>query len=379
MAYSEEIQKLVEQGAKDMAAKEYEKAVDHYSEACQLSNLEAGTDDPDLLYLYGWALYENAVANSDVLGQGAAKSTLEADAAAAAADDAEEDDAEGGGGMMQFSEKVAEGEEIEQLDSPEATGAAAVDAEVGDDGEATDEAIANALAAVDAPDERTAAEVEQEVAEEAPEQSDFEIAWDILDLTRSLLQKKLELTDKEESTEKTTEDISKKIKKKLADVYSLLGDISLETENFAQAGQDLGSMVDLRKQLYPEASGALTEAFYRLSLALEFTDLPASIGAQRLALKTISAREKEGEKIDPDIIQEMKQRLYDLEKGDAEVKAQKKQIMEGIIGKSSSTGSSTEAAPVAAVNDLSGMVKKRKAPKKAPKPSKKAKPAEPAK
>ncbi|VEU19660.1 DEKNAAC100076 [Brettanomyces naardenensis] len=376
--FSVEITKLLDKGARDMASKQYELAVDHYSEACELSNLESGKDDPDLLYLYGWSLFENAVANSDVLGQNAANATLEetkreAEEIERGGEDSEKAGLEGGG-MMQFNDKLAEDEGNDEEEEEEE----------GEEEEKTAENI-----------EQDKTGDEEESNENPPQvegqQSDFEIAWEILDLTRTILQKEVSDTEKEEDgdgkrdvpyltsdKESELEDQPPIVlmKKKLADVYSLLGDISLETENFQQAGADLTTMVDLRRQLYPLATGSLTEAYYKLSLATEFTDLPGSIEAMRMVLKSIEERTSKGEKIEKDVIQEMKQRLYDLEKGDRKIKEEKERIMKGILGGIASTTTANSVEGVASetpipsddnssasqlmVNDLTSLVKKRK-------------------
>ncbi|KAG0675452.1 hypothetical protein C6P42_001750 [Pichia californica] len=46
------LEKLLQDGAEAMAANRFEDAVGIYSEACQMSNLENGKDDPDLMFLY---------------------------------------------------------------------------------------------------------------------------------------------------------------------------------------------------------------------------------------------------------------------------------------------------------------------------------------
>lgn len=50
--YSAEVSKLLESGAKSYAAKDYEEAVNHYGEACQIySSDNEGKESPELLFL----------------------------------------------------------------------------------------------------------------------------------------------------------------------------------------------------------------------------------------------------------------------------------------------------------------------------------------
>lgn len=385
--YSAEITKVLNEGARAMPAKQYERAVELYSEACELNNLDIDEDDPDLLYLYGWSLFENAVASSDVLGKKAADEKLEETKKDVEGENNEKDGTDGDGsekeevgedgGMMQFNDRLAEDEDDEEE-------AVQQKAQEGTAKESDNEHELNQ----DEDKNTNNLEKEGDDEEDGAQQSDFEIAWDILDLTRTILEKKIRDLSKE-SKEKLVvpyltsdkDDQLKgkpkiiRLKKKLADVYALLGDISLETDNFAQAGSDLNSMMKLRKELYPFASGSLTEGFYKLSLALEFSDLGGSIDAMKQALKTIKKRQSQGEHIDKDLIQEMRQRLYDLEKGNKKIKAEKDIIMKGILGElstakkpkqpalaakhsSSSLNSKQKAQPL--VHDLTSLVHKRK-------------------
>mgnify|MGYP003362545544 CR=1 FL=1 len=381
--YSAEITKVLNEGARAMAAKQYEKAVELYSEACELNNLEIGEDDPDLLYLYGWSLFENAVASSDVLGRKAADEKLEETKKevedeenrdkGGTDDDGSEKEEIGDDGMMQFNDKLAEDEDEEDgITSSK------------EDEKKDEEDMEHKLKKQEIDKEK-----EDGKEEESAQQSDFEIAWDILDLTRTILVKKIQDLSQENNEKLTTpylksdnDDALKGkpkivfLKKKLADVYALLGDISLETDNFSQAGLDLTSMMKLRRELYPFASGGLTEGYYKLSLALEFSDLSGSIDAMKQALKTIKQRQNKGENIDKDLIQEMRQRLYDLEKGNKKIKAEKDIIMKGILGELSTTKKPKATTVVAEassssikaneqkvqplVNDLTSLVHKRK-------------------
>ncbi|KAG7838630.1 hypothetical protein KL939_001497 [Ogataea angusta] len=335
-SYSQELVKLLEKGAQAFAEKQYEKSVEYYSEACEKSNLLTGNDDPDLLFLYAKSLFENAVSKSEVLG-------------AQNNQDEKAEETEDDNGMFQFNEQLAENEEDEE----------------GSEQEQEEQ------------EQEESHEQEQEQGEEGEEQTDFEVSWEILDLTRTLYEEKLNsLQDEQlvkpylESDKKDIQEITSPlvaIKRKLSEVYDLLGEISLETENFSQAAQDFTTLANLRTELYPFSSRLVSEAYYKLSLASEFNTGEAgssatAVEAMEKSLKSIKERyELPDEEKDESLLQEMEQRLDDLRKGDAAIQEEKKKIMMGILGESD--GTEIKATPkTVPVNDLTGMVKKRKQP-----------------
>ena len=205
-----------------------------------------------------------------------------------------------------------------------------------------------------------------------------------MDLARSLFEQQLEkcldkpsktpylATDSEEPQNKYVT-----ITKKLSEVYDLLGEVSLESENFPQAAADLQKSLELREQLYDSQLSALvSESHYKLSLALEFCvedpNLRAKSAEQmRLAIASVERRNEteknEAKKKDNlELLNELKERYADLRKDPAEeFDEQKLDIIKGILGEASETGEKSDPnkAKRTAVNDLSGMVKKKK-PKK---------------
>ncbi|KAG7885130.1 hypothetical protein KL938_001387 [Ogataea parapolymorpha] len=334
--YSQELVKLLEKGAQAFAEKQYEKSVEYYSEACEKSNLLTGSDDPDLLFLYAKSLFENAVSKSEVLGGQNNQ-------------DEKAEETEDDNGMFQFNEQLAENEEDEEESEQE----------------------------LEQGQEEHSHEQEEEQGEESEEQTDFEVSWEILDLTRTLYEEKLSSLQDEQlkkpyldSDKKDIKEISSPfvaIKKKLSEVYDLLGEISLETENFSQAAQDFTTLANLRTELYPFSSRLVSEAYYKLSLASEFNTGEAgssstAVEAMEKSLKSIKeGYELPDEERDESLLQEMEQRLDDLRKGDAAIQEEKKKIMMGILGETD--GTEIKATPkTVPVNDLTGMVKKRKQP-----------------
>lgn len=360
MAYSEKISQAIAEGAKLYAIKQFDEAATKYADACAAYNEEHDEDDADLLLLYGKALFQSAVTRSGMLG-GIGENHEE--------ENADEEKEENEEGNFHFEDGIAQ--------------------EVDDDENAQKEEDEEEEEAADQ-DEDKENQDNEEQQEAGPEQSDFEVAWEILELTRSLLDKRLE-GQSAEGVEKpylknadeipSSEYVSNI--KKLSEVYDLLGEVSLEAENFAQAATDLHRCLELRQQLYPKDSGLVSECHYKLSLALEFSltdNLREEATEQmKLAIESVKLRnskesDEEKKKDNDNLLRDMDERYKELKKSPKpDLKAEQMDIIKGIMGEavSSTQGSSSSKAvqdlsnmvkrkPV--VNDLSSMVKKRKAP-----------------
>ncbi|ODQ80016.1 hypothetical protein BABINDRAFT_36049 [Babjeviella inositovora NRRL Y-12698] len=334
MSFSPEISTLIADGAKLYAAQEFEQSADKYAEACQVYNEQAEADNADLLFLYGKTLFQAAVSKSEVFGGSAEQND----------DENENEDAKTAkeSGMFQFSEDVPLAEE-------------------------EDDAF------------EKAAEEENSEEEEEPEgedQTDFEVAWEILDLARTLFEKQLHDAQKEAPAAETVIPLLKSdteepvspvvtLKKKLSETYDLLGEVSLEAENFKQAALDFEQTLVLRLELYPALSSLVSESHYKLSLALEFcvddaTARARAVEQMELALVSVKARIELSGELDDELVQDLEDRVAELKKDPvAEMEAEKLRIMQGILGEATGEEKPVSSAPV---NDLTGMVKKRKAP-----------------
>jgi len=296
---------LKAQAAKSYAQKDYSAASDFYAQACELQSSIDGDDNPQnahLLYLYGRSLFQVALTKSDVLGGKPAE---------------EQDEKEKKGGKGKGKGKDASKVEGEGEDGKLKSPAPGVGAKGGFFSFTGDENWD------DSEEEGEGADAEEEDADAEKEGDDFTLAWEILDFARVLFLKQLgpsapsdestggETTSAEvadvpttgtdeskpivqETTTDTSDDpitsvpnpdsappttsTSAEIKKPdiktlqttLADTYDLLGEVSLESESFPQAAKDLRSSLELKLGLYPPASTLISEAHFKLSLALEF-------------------------------------------------------------------------------------------------------------
>lgn len=355
--YSTEILDLLKEGSQAYSLKDFDQAASKYADACASFNEEHGKDCPDLLLLYGKALFQSGVSKSGVLGGvSAQQETTKKD------NEAENDEANFEEGMANDESEVA-AEEDEEDD----------EAEIGnDEGQEDDN------------DNQKADDQEDEAAPEE-EQSDFEAAWEILDLSRALFE------DRISKLEETAADLTSPLiksdneepkndyvanLKKLSETYDLLGEVSLESENFPQAAADLASCLKLRQKLFDaKTSSLISESHYKLSLALEFCLEDPELRSKaaehmKHAIESVKARndietDKEKKEDNEQLLVELNERFEELKKDpEQDLRDQQMNIIKGILGEATSDG--PKQANIASVvqnkvNDLSSMVKKRKA------------------
>lgn len=379
MSYSAEINQLILEGSKSYALKDFELASEKYGRACEVYSKEhEGDEDGDLLFLYGKALYQNGVSKSEVLGGVGAN---EQGSTGENQDEGDDENAEDDEKFQFYDAEPIEGEVEAGKETPEA-GEREKNVNPEDDDED-----------------------QQEGNSEGQEPGDLEMAWIILDATRGVFEKRLESANKPTQSppyiHNETDSINDehvKLLKKLSETYDILGEVSLEMENFPQSAQDLTKSLELRLELYPFDSPLVSESHYKLALALEFSveDGGQDVNEARqnaakhiqLAIKSTEARNKKEtdesvKKDNEEMIGELKEKYQDLSKDPSEQLQQEQlDIVKGLLGgeaaganagqaiinnltsmvKKQGEGSSSNTASNASkpVNDLSGLVKKRK-------------------
>ncbi|KAJ2909994.1 hypothetical protein GGI21_001319, partial [Coemansia aciculifera] len=97
-------------------------------------------------------------------------------------------------------------------------------------------------------------EEDEENEGEEEEEDDFAAAWEALDLARVIQAK---ATDS-------------KSQLKYAETLMLLGDVSMESENFAQAVKDFTEALEVKMQYLGDDSRELAELYYKVALAHEY-------------------------------------------------------------------------------------------------------------
>lgn len=261
---------LTAQATLKYSVKDYDAAVELYSQATELQaeiNGEMSPQNADLLYAYGRCLYHVAVNHSDVLGTKIAKDKQET--------------------PKKPRNKKREKEPAKKKSSSqqETVAKEEVAPSVGEEGRSTkpewDLQKRNRPLFQFTGDENWDTSEEEENEEDQgeegdqdpDEEDDFVNAYEVLDLARILLLKKLAEIDKAASNTGGELREVLQLKERLADTYDLQAEISLEGERFPTAVVDLKSALELKLALFPQESSLVAEAHYKLSLALEFSSV----------------------------------------------------------------------------------------------------------
>lgn len=264
-----EIKKLVGEGEAAMAAKYYETAVEHFADACKLYWEKHGDDNPDLLYLYGNAIFRFAqeqvqMFNTENVDSKQQQKAINMDNVQLEPLDEQEDPQPG----SSKAEELDNHKDKAEQEGPEK------------DGEE---------------------ENEDEAQDIQDEDDDFTTAWKIIDTCRVLYTKKLPVAEDRGA-----------IEKKLANVYTLLGDISIEDDEPGKAAPDYASALELKKKFLPEDSEDLVSAYYFAGLAYELTN--ESLEDLKSALKYYDSAVQTAKKAKTpaNLVTEMRQKVHDL-------------------------------------------------------------------
>ncbi|KAJ9110806.1 hypothetical protein QFC22_006662 [Naganishia vaughanmartiniae] len=227
-----------------MALGEWEKAVEKYADALEIMrgiHGEVAAELAPLLLPYGKALFEVACRQTGVLGK-----------ADAGAEEPEEKGPVGKAAQFTFEgdEDDDEEEQPEEGAAEGGEGQGAADGAEGDD-------------------------------------DDFTVAWEVLDLARTLFEK---------------QDL-RLVAKDLGETYAVLGDVSLETENFPQAVEDYTSALKTFHQCLPATSREIASSHYRLAIVLESLSDKKQEAIENVekAIESVQARKTAIERgLDPD-------------------------------------------------------------------------------
>lgn len=248
---------LVTRAAAKDAVKDYNAAAELYSQATEIQaeiNGEMSVENADLLYAYGKSLYNVGVSKSDVLGSKIAGGET------AQETEPTKKSKEPSAGLIQaaISSSTAEG----SLNPKKPT-------------ESTNQ-LFQFTGDENFADSDSEEEGDGVQAEEEEEDDDFENAFEVLDLARVLLLKKLEDAEQNSNGKGKLADVPsevRKIQERLADIYDLQAEISLEGESFVNAVSDLRAALELKETLYAFEDPSVSECHYKLSLALEFASV----------------------------------------------------------------------------------------------------------
>lgn len=284
-ATTEELMRKLDQlkaaATQQYSLKNYSAAAESFSEAAEIQdeiNGEMSLENADLLYQYGRCLYHVAVANSDVLGGKVAGSeepkrkkrkVSQAGASASAANGA-------GSSAGVISDALKDGEEKLAEDVVEAV------VEENSAPVKKEDAASKPYFQITGDENFTDSEEEEDDgdaaadAEAEEEEDDFATAFEVLDVARILLSRKLEASRAAGGKGTSEKPEQRQLKERLADTHDLQAEISLENERFQDAIMDTRESLALKIELYPQESSLVAEAHFKLSLALEFASVTST-------------------------------------------------------------------------------------------------------
>merc|ERR1719228_322818 len=219
-------------------------------------------------------------------------------------------------------------------------------------------------------------------AEDEEDPSNLQLAWEMLELAKVVYTK----------TAETSKDAE--LERKLCETYMVLGEVSLENENYPQAVEDLTICFKRRTESLAADSRCIAETHYQLGIAQGFdmkweeavTSLEAAIKVLETRIGNLKAetespdeskkedsfytREKEVTELEA-LIPDIKEKITDTNEMKAESIRKMKEAV-GFTSGSSSSGASTSASDP---KPISSIAIKRKADEKEDKEGEEAKKA----
>ncbi|KAJ1939049.1 hypothetical protein FBU59_004250 [Linderina macrospora] len=315
---------LLESGTRAFALSNWEQAIDHFGELSSLTEQTFGSESQryaDSLVMYGRALLQHAIEQTALLAQ---KALAEA--------------ATGG--------KAVENKETEE--------GAPSKSNIRFEGE---------------PDFRQVEEEQQEEEEEQEEEDDdFGTAWAVLDVARMVQSK---ATDRKQRL-------------KYADTLMLLGDVSMESENFAQAAQDFSAALEVKAQYLGDDSRELAELYYKVALAHEYNNetskaLELMQDVERILQTRLDKIRETKEESEKEEVEGLEEVLEDVRAKVEEWKVPRKKVdLEALAAEESAVAEKARemfksALESGKVNDLTALIKKRKGTKESEESSSKRK------
>merc|ERR1712141_207073 len=120
--------------------------------------------------------------------------------------------------------------------------------------------------------------------EEEEDPSNLQLAWEMLELAKSIFSKHADSLEAADPTRLELES-------KLSETYQTLGEVSIENENYPKAIEDLTMCLRRRQDLLPEDSRCVAETHYQLGVALGFkTQFDEAVNALSDAIGVLEKR-----------------------------------------------------------------------------------------
>jgi HAT1-interacting factor 1 len=270
------LDQLKAEATQQYSLKNYSAAAEFYSEAAEVQdqvNGEMSLDNADVLYQYGRCLYHLAVSQSDVLG---GKVASQEEPKRKKRKVSKKSDNAGEGSSSLISDAIKSGEQKLAEDVVEAA------VENKDSIKREDDNINKPYFQItgdenwtDSEDSDAADGEDGENGDAEEEDDDFQTAYEILDMARVLLTRKIARLEESTAVPKNSPEL-RILRERLADTHDLQAEISLENERFTDAISDTRDALILKQTLYPIESSLVAEAHFKLSLALEFASVTST-------------------------------------------------------------------------------------------------------
>lgn len=276
---------LVTQGIRAYFIQNYPTAVQALSLASELLAAQHGDKHDSLgdVYLYyGKALLELSREEAEPLGDAVTK-TIEDDSDSEEAEVPDEETGENKPEEAKIANGNANGDVVEENGEPGTSSG-----EKKPDGESTEE------------------------TEEEP--SDLQVAWEVLELAKIIYENRGESG-----------------KKKLAETLVVLGEVSLESENFESAVNDIKRGLEILRELAETNERVLAETHYKLGIALStnsqmeeaIDQFKSSLDLLKTRIKTLEEEDKEKNETE---ITQMKELIPEIEEKISDMKNFKEEV-----------------------------------------------------
>lgn len=278
MDATDEALNMLAQGKRNMLCQEVPTAVQQFQEACQklsTSYGELAKECADAYYYYGVGLLELSRMESGVLGN-ALQGVDDADENADEPDDKEKEQFEptdkltgksSAGEADQDKEKEGKDGQEKEGEDGEAEGEEEEGEDAEEDGETGEGEAAEG--------EEEGGDEENKDGEDPDDVPNLQLAWEMLELSKVIYLKAE----------------SKESKLKAAQSYLKLGEVSMETESYEQAVEDIKTCLKIQEENLDPDDRLIAETHYHLGLAYQFNkQFENAIDHFRAAVKCLESK-----------------------------------------------------------------------------------------
>ncbi|KAF5306917.1 hypothetical protein FQA39_LY00147 [Lamprigera yunnana] len=187
------------------------------------------------------------------------------------------------------------------------------------------------------------------------EPTDLQLAWEILELAKIIFEKR-----------------GVSGREGLSETLVMLGDVSLESENFENAVADIKAGLEIQKEIFQSDNRSLAETYYKLGIAFSTNNqIDEAIGSYNSSLDVLNkrlVRLKQNEVNERDEIKDIESLIPDITEKITDMKSYKDEAVSKLVATMASkpvtekkfeTGSSSSSDK--RISDISHLVKRKRA------------------